>query len=494
MQGEIVVVEPSFNENLGITLTITAYDKGHRLSRKRQYRSFVQVKDSDIVSTIASGAGLTTQVEATTFVNPYEVQPNITDMEYLQILAARNQRVLLFREGKVFFKSAASLGFPAPAALVWGENLHEFHPRLSAAGQVTEVNVKGWDFLTKQAVSATASTSTSHPTIGYGKSGKVATNTAFGAAPFTVVGPIHAAAAATPQATKTLDVINSSFITATGHCHGDAKIIAGAALTIQNVGTKFSGTYRVSSATHRYGSGEYTVDFSVSGSEEPIVADLVAQDADNSDNKWYGVYPAVVTNNSDPDGKGRVKVKYPWMDDAVESFWARVATMESGNAKGTMFMPEVNDEVLVAFEFGDLRFPYVIGSLWNGTDATPVSVANAIVSGKVVQRMIKTRTGNQITFFDKDADKSILIQDSTAKLTIKLDGANKKIQIEAGDTGGILFKSTGDIVVDTTGKFQVKCANLETSSTTATKIESSGQMDVKASGITNVKGSMVNIN
>lgn len=493
MQGEVVVIEPSFNEDLTVTLTITAYDKGHRLSRKRHYRSFVNVTDSDIVSQIASGASLSAQVATTSYVNPYEVQGNITDMEYLQILADRNQRVLLFRDNKVYFKSASSLSFPAPPTLTWGLNLFEFHPRMSGAGQVSEVNVKSWDHINKQEVTGTASTSTSHPTIGYGKSGKVATS-AFGTSPYTVVGTTHAVSAAEAEAKQTMDRINSSFITANGICYGEAKIVAGASLTIQKVGTKFSGTYVVSSATHRYVSGEYTTEFSVSGSEEPIVADLVAQEAQSGKNVWNGVYPAVVTNNTDPDNYGRVKLKFPWLDDAVESFWARVSTLEAGNQKGVMYIPEVNDEVLVAFEFGDLRHPYVLGSLWNGTDAPPFGSSEYIANGAVVMRTTKTRTGNEITFYDGDSDKSILIKDASGNLTVKLDGANKQIIIEANDTGGLMLKSSGDIVIDSAQKLQFKCTNLESTSTAATKIEATGTLDVKSSAITNIKGSMVNIN
>ena len=90
--------------------------------------------------------------------------------------------------------------------------------------------------------------------------------------------------------------------------------------------------------------------------------------------RWYGVFPATVLDIKDPDGMGRVKVTLPWSPDTGSDryeAWARVATLMGGNNRGSWFIPDVNDEVLVSFEGGDARRPYVIGSLWNGSDAPP---------------------------------------------------------------------------------------------------------------------------
>jgi uncharacterized protein involved in type VI secretion and phage assembly len=93
--------------------------------------------------------------------------------------------------------------------------------------------------------------------------------------------------------------------------------------------------------------------------------------------RWYGVFPALVSDINDPDGQGRVKVTLPWTPDTGSSryeAWARVATLMGGNNRGSWFIPDVKDEVLVTFEGGDARRPYVIGGLWNGSDAPPESM------------------------------------------------------------------------------------------------------------------------
>ena len=88
--------------------------------------------------------------------------------------------------------------------------------------------------------------------------------------------------------------------------------------------------------------------------------------------RFYGVYPALVTKINDPEGMGRVQVELPWSPDNQNSAykaWARIATLMAGNNRGSWFIPDVNDEVLIAFESGDVRHPYIVGGLWNGLDS-----------------------------------------------------------------------------------------------------------------------------
>src|SRR5205085_2988322 len=124
-----------------------------------------------------------------------------------------------------------------------------------------------------------------------------------------------------------------------------------------------------------------------------------------------GVVVGVVTNNQDdPDGLGRVKVKFPWLSNDEESFWARVAVPMAGKERGFYFLPEVEDEVLVAFEHGDPRFPYVLGSLWNGQDKPPEKN-----DGKNNVRVIKSRSGHVIRLNDEDGKEKIESIDKSGK-------------------------------------------------------------------------------
>jgi uncharacterized protein involved in type VI secretion and phage assembly len=156
----------------------------------------------------------------------------------------------------------------------------------------------------------------------------------------------------------------------------------------------------------------------------------------------------VVTNNRDPDNLGRVKVRFPWLTESDESSWARLATPMAGSDRGLFLLPEVDDEVLVAFEHGDVRFPYVLGALWNGVDTPPRTNANGENNLRVMrsrrghelifddsqngaQVTIHTSAGHQIILDDTAGQEKILIQDRTSNNTITVDAVQNTITIAA---------------------------------------------------------------
>jgi uncharacterized protein involved in type VI secretion and phage assembly len=203
-----------------------------------------------------------------------------------------------------------------------------------------------------------------------------------------------------------------------------------------------------------------------------------------------GVVTAVVTNNQDPDGMGRVKVKFPWLSDSDESPWARVATPMAGAQRGVYFLPEVNDEVLVVFEHGDMRFPYVLGALWNGKDKPPVSGEQA--KGNHV-RMIKSRRGHVLRLTDEQGKEKIEIEDNSGKNKLVIDTAANTITVTADKDiklsapQGQITLSAQTIVIEAQSKVEIKSSG-------SAAIEAQASLDLKASGPANLKGAVVNIN
>ena len=125
--------------------------------------------------------------------------------------------------------------------------------------------------------------------------------------------------------------------------------------------------------------------------------ELLKSEDQQEGSRILGVALGLVTNNQDPEGLGRVKVKYPWRENSPESFWARIAVMAAGNDRGTVWIPEVDDEVLVGFDKGNIEHPYVLGSLWNGKDKPPEKNSD----GDNNTKLIKSRCGHQIKFFEE---------------------------------------------------------------------------------------------
>jgi uncharacterized protein involved in type VI secretion and phage assembly len=186
----------------------------------------------------------------------------------------------------------------------------------------------------------------------------------------------------------------------------------------------------------------------------------------------YGVAVGVVTNNKDPDGLGRVTVKFPWLAGEAESAWARVATLMAGKDRGAFFLPEVDDEVLVAFEHGDPTYPYVLGMLWNGTDTPPERNAD----GQNTKRLLKSRSGLTILLDDTAGAEKVQIADKEGQNAVVVDMAGKKISLT----------SSGDLEITAAqGTITLKGQTVTP--------ESTGAMDVKATGTLNVQGQTVNI-
>jgi uncharacterized protein involved in type VI secretion and phage assembly len=159
--------------------------------------------------------------------------------------------------------------------------------------------------------------------------------------------------------------------------------------------------------------------------------------ADGLGGRWYGVYPALVSDIQDPDSTGRVKVTLPWSPDTAGQryeVWARLATLMGGSKRGSWFVPDVNDEVLVVFEGGDVRRPYVIGGLWNGSDAPPESMDGA---GRNFKKVLKSRNGVKVTLDDTDGQEKFIAETPGGqKVTLK-DGPGS---VEIADSNGNTVK------------------------------------------------------
>src|SRR5262249_41889489 len=160
------------------------------------------------------------------------------------------------------------------------------------------------------------------------------------------------------------------------------------------------------------------------GHEESVVSAhftaLLADPPPRDNGTIAGVVVGTVTNNQDDAGLNRVKVRLPWLGEHDESPWARVASPMAGNGRGMFFLPEVGDEVLVMFDHGNTRFPYVVGSLWNGKDKAPASNDD----GKNHERVIRSRSGHVIRFHDEPGNETLEVIDASGKNSITIDTAN----------------------------------------------------------------------
>ena len=201
----------------------------------------------------------------------------------------------------------------------------------------------------------------------------------------------------------------------------------------------------------------------------------------NPPSSLLGVVIGIVTNNEDPEGLGRVKVRFPWLSETDESAWARIATPMAGAQRGLYCLPEVDDEVLVAFQHGDMRFPYVLGSLWNGQDAPPATNED----GTNNIRLMKSRSGHEIRLDDTEGAAKIEIVDGSGNNRIVIDTAHNAVTITAAQ----------DITLSApNGTLTLEAQTLALKAAAATTVEAGSTVDVTASGSMTLKGSTIDLN
>jgi uncharacterized protein involved in type VI secretion and phage assembly len=192
-----------------------------------------------------------------------------------------------------------------------------------------------------------------------------------------------------------------------------------------------------------------------------------------------GIAIAIVTRNQDDESQCRVKVRYPWHEQPSDSYWARLAMPMAGNDRGFVFIPEVDDEVIVAFEREDLRFPVILGAVYNGKDKPPL----ANNDGNNDKRIMQSRKKHFLLFDDGSRGEVTLKHEKGRLVTFDDDG------IVVKDENGNQIKiesTTGTMSIEAKGPLKIKAATIT--------LEATGTMDLKSSGTLNVRGSLVNIN
>jgi phage protein D/phage baseplate assembly protein gpV len=502
MTGEITSIEVEYDV-LGARAVVRGYDKLHRLSAGKKTKTWDNVTYGDVAREILSSAGLSASVGSTGKTQDHVIQGNLTDLEFLYELAHKVGFDLSIDDDKVTFDEPASAS-SAPAAgtftskdpkqLVWGKNLIEFRARVSAVAQVPDIKVLGWDPKKKQMVIGKARAKTDSASLDL--TPKKLADTVGGSTMFVVDRPVANQADADDLAAAYADQVASAAFEGTAIAIGSPALKAGVPVSVSKVDKNLAGDWVISTAKHEFGGGAYRTHLEFTGRQDRSLHGLVAGGLTVPANRSriYGVVVGVVTDNKDPEDNGRIKVKYPWLGNDAVSHWARLARPSAGKDYGFVWIPEVDEEVVVAFEHGDINFPLVVGSLWNGQDKMPNKlVSGASEDGKITRHALISPGGHQIVFYDKDNDAGIQITTKDKKYRIVLGSSEKKMVIYA----------EGDVRMETKGKLDMKVdKDFSLAVNGAVKIEAQKTLDIKANSNMTVqssaqltlKGSKVGIN
>ncbi|MET0771472.1 MAG: VgrG-related protein [Candidatus Limnocylindrales bacterium] len=372
-----------------------------------------------------------------------------------------------------------------PLQLVMGQELLEFRPRITSSEQVKEVEVRAWDPSRKQVMVATTPAATSSAQL---KADPVGLATTF--APARLVSnkdPVADQSAVDTAAQSLAERIGSSFAEASGVVRGTPTLRAGTPFSVSVVGDDFQGRYLATTTRHLFDRDGYRTEFSVSGRQDRSLLGLVgarSQGASQGSGGPFGLMVGIVTANLDPSDLGRVKVKFPSLSDTYESDWARVASPGAAKAAGLVFLPDVNDEVLVGFEHGDMRRPYVLGGLWNGVDK-PSLGDTLIDNGHNKRQGIVSRTNQRLVFFDGPVDEGVAILSGDSRLRIALKETGSVIHVFAD--GRIVIEAEQDIEI--TGK-----GNVSIGAQGRLTLKGSLGVSIESDAIVDVDGAFIHLN
>jgi phage protein D/phage baseplate assembly protein gpV len=472
IQGEIASVEPEFGRG-GVLLTARGYDYSHKLFRTERAETYQNMTYGDIARKVINRGGLQPgTVDTNGAVHDFVQQSAETDWEFLWRLARTIDFEVVGEQRKVHFRPAGGGSGGDPITLKWGQNLHTFRPRATGVQQVKDVVVRGWDPKRKQKIEETAKPRTLGSTIGI--SHDDASSGLGGGTVVVADRPTLTNDEAGALAESVVSHLSHAWLHAEGSCQGNPRLRAGARVQIDGVGSRFGGTYSLTSTKHLYRGGKgYETTFKTAGRSSGSLIDLIAGGGARQAAKLYGVVIGIVTNNDDPEELGRVRVKFPWLDDHVESWWARIASAGAGAGRGMLMLPQVDDEVLVAFEHGDVRFPYVIGALWNGADKPDQVVKQDGTFVVHSHRQIELEAQEDITI--KSAQDFNVQTDG--KITEKASGG---FTVE-GQT--VTVKAQSSASIEAGSELTVKAPSLT--------VEAQGSLTLKSSGVVRISGSQI---
>ena len=487
--GEVTSIEPEFPESGTPTITISGYDKSYRMRHNqpepKQYR---YVNDTLIAAELAVINGLIPIVDPSPIFHLQKpIMQSGSDMAFLKERALANFFEVYVWWDKLYFQ------FPRPQGeayvLEWGKSLSSFSPRISSTGLAGLQVIRGYSEDLAQTIVAFAmapSLNIEDLVEKLGSSG-FELLTSLGRRVWRTH-KLESPVDAFTLATSLLQDILQGLYEGTGRCIGIPDLRAGTYIEIRGIGKRFSGTYRVRKATHTIDDGGYRTSFEVTQRSGSNFLGLLRKSMHespppNAQEKFYGVMVAKVSSNVElmdvPPAVplGRVKVTFPGLSETVESGWARCLMPMAGKDMGLYFLPEVDDEVLVAFEGGNLSSPVVLGSVWNSKQLPPATNSDTLNS----VRMIKSKSGHTITFDDSPLAPKLVIKSSSGH-TITCDDTKVSPSVTIQDKAGstvTLDSTTGSVSISAKSNLNLKA--------TGTISLDANEVDVSVKTVMNVK-------
>jgi Rhs element Vgr protein len=501
-KGVIVKHGIRAKENGETELILNCKDEAVRMTIGRHNRYFENIKDGELMENLISRyQGLTADVEATGLVHAEMVQHHCTDWDLMMLRAENNGKMVLVDDGKVQVKAPVTSANPTLAVL-FGSTLIDFEAEMDATNQWASVEAKSWDYAGQNLFEHSVDN------IAVDEPGNVS-----GAQLSTALGPEQYELRHTGQALGeelqewTKSVLQRSRLTkiqGRAKFTGFGEIKPGQLIDLQGLGARFTGKAYVAAVRQDVYNGSWYTQAQFGLKPDCYVREY----NDIMDAEAGGLLPAVrglqigkvVQLEQDPNGENRILVRLPIIDNAAPGIWARVATLDAGGNRGSFFLPELEDEVIVGFLNDDPRDAVVLGMLNSSAKPAPITAQDTNHEKGFV-----TRSGMRVHF--NDDTKTITIDTPTGN-SIKLDEGSTSVTVEDQNgnltkmnTSGIELKSPANIKIEASGNIDIKAGIAMTLGAAQMAISAQSSMELKGAtaklssdGLTEIKGSIININ
>ena len=508
LKHKIDIREGYLNYGSRSLLVLECADKATKMTFQRNSEIYEKKKDSDIISTLITTAGLTKTITATTVVHPFMSLYDITDWDFMIKRAKANGLIVLNSQNELKVAAPAVSG-SAALEVKYGDDVMSFTGEIDASTQLQAIEAQSWDFFkeldVKQSGSEPANLAKPGNLTG-STLGKVVnpTKLAFG-----IKTPLE-----TAEVKELADslLLESRFKRVRGEVsfRGVPSAKLGSILSLDGFGTTFNGDVYASSVEHHIKDGIYTTTVGFG-----LPENMFEKDLKDENNTWIepikGLHIGIVTKiDADPDTKYRIQVKIPSIKGTGLGLWAPLSQFYATNGAGSFFIPELNSEVIVGFMNEDPRYPIVLGSLYNSKNKPKeaFTAENSIKS-------ILSKEKLTLEFNDKDKIltlitpglNKIVISDKAKGLTIEDQNGNKIVTSESGiaitSKKSITLDSKEEIKLTSTKAITIKSSTADITldgNNVAVKAKAkftataNGGAEIKSSATVNIKGSMVNIN
>lgn len=472
-------------------LKIECKDAAVKLAIGQKNAYFYEISDADLIDELAAQAGLSTEIEATNTTHAGMVQFHATDWDFILTRAEANGKQVLTLDGKLIVKQPKKNDISLN--LTYGGNLLDFEAVLDARDQYSAVKSYGWAAADQEIVEVEGSIS-SLTTPGNISGDDLASVIGLESCDLKQVGLSDTEL----QEWANGKQIKSAYSKIRGRARiqGFADILPGDFIALAGVGDRFNGEALVSGVRHEISKKNWETDITFGLDPEFFGSrqrDIIAAPANGLLPAISGLQIALVTGLEDPDGEERIQLRIPMIDPAEEGIWARIATLDAGENRGSFFRPEIDDEVIVGFLNDDPRNPVVLGMLNSSAKPAPLTASDDNPKkGFVTRSEIKC-------LFDDDKISLTIETPNGNTLILSDDEGSLKVADENGnslhmDSSGISITSASDINIKASGDVNIEGSNINAKASAAFKAEGGSGADLSSSASTTIKGSVVQIN